>query len=93
MELPGVEEANIDITVNSGVVSVKGEKSATREEAGETWFFSERQYGAFSRSFRLPEDADGDGIEAELKDGVLQIIVPKRAPDAPEETRITIKRG
>ena len=93
MELPGVAEADIDITVNSGVVSVKGEKTAQREEKGETWFFSERQYGAFSRSFRLPEDADGEKIEAHLKDGVLLITVPKRAPVEPESTRVKIKRG
>ncbi|MCF3592995.1 Hsp20/alpha crystallin family protein [Rhodobacteraceae bacterium LMO-12] len=93
MELPGVEEKDIDITVNSGVISVKGEKTDSREEKGESWFFSERQYGAFSRSFRLPEDADGAKIEADLKDGVLQITVPKRAPEASEAKRVTIKRG
>lgn len=93
MELPGVEEQDIDISVNSGVVSVKGEKTAEREEKGDTWFFSERQYGAFSRSFRLPEDGDGDRIEAHLKDGVLSISVPKRAPETTETRKITIKRG
>jgi len=93
MELPGVEEKDIDITVNSGVVSVKGEKSSQTEEKGETWYFSERQYGSFSRSFRLPEDADGDKIEAHLKDGVLSIAVPKRAPEEPAATKVKIKRG
>ena len=93
MELPGVEEKDIDITVNSGVVSVKGEKTVEREETGETWFFSERQYGAFSRSFRLPEDADGGRVEAHLKDGVLRITVPKKAPEEPEATKVQIRRG
>ena len=50
MELPGVEEKDIELSVHEGVVTVTGEKSATREEKGETWFFSERQYGQFSRS-------------------------------------------
>ncbi|KPP86241.1 MAG: HSP20 family protein [Rhodobacteraceae bacterium HLUCCO07] len=93
MELPGVEDKDIDISVNSGVVSVKGEKSATKEEKGDTWFFSERQYGAFSRSFRLPEDADGDRIEANLKDGVLSISVPRKSPQATEAKKVSIKRG
>lgn len=93
MELPGVEEKDIDITVNSGAVTVKGEKSASREEKGETWFFSERQYGSFSRSFRLPDDADGEKVEAHLKDGVLSITLPKRTPEAPEATKVKIKRG
>ncbi|WP_137701434.1 Hsp20/alpha crystallin family protein [Marimonas lutisalis] len=93
MELPGVEEKDIDISVNSGVVSVKGEKTAEREEKGETWFFSERQYGAFSRSFRLPEDADDGKVEAHLKDGVLTITVPKRAAESPEAKKVQIRRG
>ncbi|MDQ2090779.1 Hsp20/alpha crystallin family protein [Marimonas arenosa] len=93
MELPGVEEKDIDVTVNSGVVSVKGEKSSEKEEKGETWYFSERQYGSFSRSFRLPEDAVGEKVEAHLKDGVLTITVPKKAPEEPPSTKVKIKRG
>lgn len=93
MELPGVEEKDIDVAINAGVVSVKGQKSSEREEKGDTWFFSERQYGAFSRSFRMPEDAEGDKVEAHLKDGVLTITVPKRTKVAPEETKVKIKRG
>jgi HSP20 family protein len=77
VELPGVEETEIDITVDKGVVTVKGEKKTCREESGETWYFSERQFGAFSRSFRLPADADETGVDAKLKDGVLTVVVPK----------------
>lgn len=77
VELPGVEEKEIDVTVDKGVVTVKGEKKTSREETGETWYFSERQFGAFSRSFRLPADADETGVDAKLKDGVLTIVVPK----------------
>jgi len=77
VELPGVSENEIDVTVDKGVVTVKGEKKTSREEKGETWYFSERQFGAFSRSFRLPADADEGGVDANLKDGVLTIKVPK----------------
>lgn len=93
MELPGVEEKDIDVSVHEGVVTVKGEKTAEREEKGDTWFFSERQYGAFSRTFRLPADADGDKVEAHLKDGVLNISVPKAVAKAPEARRVSIKTG
>lgn len=93
MELPGVEEKDIDVSVHDGVVTVKGEKSAEREEKGETWFFSERQYGVFSRSFRLPGDADGDKVEGHLKDGVLTVTVPKRAQAEPAGRKVEIKRG
>ncbi len=93
MELPGVEEKDIDVSVQDGVVTVKGEKSAEREEKGDTWFFTERQYGSFSRSFRLPADADGDKIAASLKDGVLSLSVPKSTPQVPEAKRIKIAKS
>ena len=67
LELPGVAEKDIELTVDDGVVTVKGEKKTSREEKGETWYFSERQYGSFSRSFRLPPDADDAGVSADLK--------------------------
>jgi HSP20 family protein len=93
MELPGVEEKDIDLSVHDGVVSIKGEKTATREEKGETWFFTERQYGSFSRSFRLPPDADGEKVEAHLKDGVLSVTIPRREKAVPEGRKVAIKRG
>ncbi|MDH5530907.1 MAG: Hsp20/alpha crystallin family protein [Paracoccaceae bacterium] len=87
VELPGVKEKDIDITVNDGLVTIKGEKKESREEKGDTWYFSERQYGAFSRSFRLPAEADPDKIEADLKDGVLTLSVAKVAPEALAKSR------
>mgnify|MGYP005848602357 CR=1 FL=1 len=93
MELPGVAEKDIDISIHDGVVTVKGEKSAEREEKDDTWFFSERQYGAFSRTFRLPNDADADNIQAEMKDGVLTLGVPRMAPTAPEARKIPISKS
>jgi HSP20 family protein len=87
LELPGVSETDIDVTLHSGVLTVSGEKASTREEEGETWYFSERTYGSFSRSFRLPPDADDAGVEASLKDGVLTIRVPKRHETPPEGAR------
>ncbi|MGB8623447.1 MAG: Hsp20/alpha crystallin family protein [Paracoccaceae bacterium] len=94
MELPGVAEDDIHLTADEGVVTVKGEKKTSREESGDTWYFSEREYGAFSRSFRLPPDADAAKVGAALKDGILTITVPKKAPSKPEgEKRIPISRG
>lgn len=93
MELPGVAEGDLELTVHDGVVTVQGEKKTEREEKGETWYFSERQYGAFSRSFRLPPDADEAGVDASLKDGVLTIRVPKSAPKAKGAKQVKIKKG
>lgn len=93
IELPGVEEKDIDITVDEGMVTVKGEKRESREEKGETWYFSERQYGSFSRTFRLPADADGSKVSAELKDGVLVLNVARTAPEAARSRKVAIGRG
>ena len=92
LELPGVTEDDIDVSVHEGVLTVKGEKTQEREEKGDTWFFSERQYGSFSRTFRLPADADGDRVEAHLKDGVLSLSVPKRKDTGGEAKKVAINR-
>ncbi len=93
MELPGVSEDDLELTVEGGVVAVKGEKKTEREEKGDTWFFSERQYGAFSRSFRLPADADEGSVRADLKDGVLTIKVAKLKPQETTAKTVKISRG
>ncbi|MBD3765009.1 MAG: Hsp20/alpha crystallin family protein [Rhodobacterales bacterium] len=92
MELPGVAEEDIHLSIDEGLLTLKGEKKVAREEKGETWYFSERQFGAFARSFRLPTDADAAGIRAVLRDGVLTVTVPKK-PAAPATTRVPIARG
>lgn len=93
MELPGVAEDDIELSVQGGVVTVKGEKKTEREEKGDTWYFSERQYGAFSRSFRLPEDADPEGVKAALREGVLTVTLPRKAPKGAEAKRVPISSG
>ena len=93
VELPGVSEKDIELTVDNGAVTICGEKKTQVEKQGDTWFFSERQYGAFRRSFRLPEDADGAQASASMKDGVLHVTVPKKTPEeAQAATRIMISR-
>lgn len=94
MELPGVPEDDIELTVEEGVVTIRGEKKTETEKKGDTWYFSERQYGAFRRSFRLPADADGSKARAEMKDGVLHVKVPKLpAPEAAKPNRIAIRKA
>lgn len=82
MELPGVEEKDIELTVENGLVTVSGEKRQSREEKDDTWYFSERSYGSFRRSFRVPQDADEDAVKAELKDGILTVTVPRKTGTA-----------
>lgn len=87
MELPGVAQEDVELTVDADVLTVRGEKRTQSEKKGDTWYFSERQYGTFRRSFRLPENADGQSASARMVEGVLHISVPKKAPDTPESAR------
>ncbi|ALG89601.1 MULTISPECIES: Hsp20/alpha crystallin family protein [Actibacterium] len=80
LELPGVAEKDISVTVEDGVLTVKGEKRSESEQSGDSWYFSERQYGSFSRSFRLPPEADPGLVSAALKDGVLTLSVGRKDP-------------
>lgn len=89
MELPGVSADNVDVSLDENMLMIKGEKHLTREMAGRSYFFSEREYGTFQRSFRLPTDTQADKITADFKDGVLTVKVPKAGP--PPETSRKIK--
>ena len=93
IELPGVSEDDIHLTVDGGMVNVRGEKRSYREDSDDTWYFSERQFGAFLRSFRLPADVDETNVEASLKDGVLTIRVARRAATAQGGKRVKINAG
>ncbi|MEO1459890.1 MAG: Hsp20/alpha crystallin family protein [Pseudomonadota bacterium] len=90
LELPGVPQEAIDIQLHDGVMTVRGEKSRQRSEERDGYFFSERQYGRFQRTFRLPADASEEGVSAEFKDGVLKIRVPKAQETAPKAKKIAI---
>ncbi len=90
LELPGVSKDDIDIELHDGVLTVKGEKKSEHTEEKAGYFFTERQYGRFQRSFRLPADAATDGIAARFEDGVLRVTVPKHAPAAPKAQKIEI---
>ena len=93
VELPGVDEKDIDVTVDEGMVTVRGEKKESREEKGETWYFSERQYGSFTRSFRLPADADQGKVNADLKDGVLTLTIARAAPEMAKTRKVPIGKS
>ena len=90
VELPGVKTDDIDITVDEGMLTVRGEKRFEREEKGKTYFFSERAWGAFERSFRLPPDAEAESISADFKDGVLAIRIPKSGPAKESARKVPI---
>lgn len=93
IELPGVTKENIDVSVHENVLTIKGEKRSERTEKGKTYFFSEREYGSFQRSFRLPADAHADKITADFKDGVLDVKIAKQGEMPPEARKISVRQA
>lgn len=92
VELPGVTAENVDVTVHDNSLTIRGEKQSEREETDRNFFFSEREYGAFQRTFRLPPDAASDKIDAEFKDGVLSLKVAKQNSATSTARKIDIRQ-
>lgn len=89
-ELPGVDEKDVQVTYKDGVLTIKGEKKAEKEETKGGYHLSERSYGSFFRSLTI-DDIDADKIEANFAKGVLKVTLPK-APAAESKTKtIAIK--
>jgi HSP20 family protein len=91
LELPGVAAGDIEVSVQDGSLTIQGEKRSDHEETGRTYFFSEREYGAFQRSFRLPPDAAADRIDAAFKNGVLNIKIPKLQPAVADSRKVLVR--
>jgi HSP20 family protein len=87
-DLPGVAEADLDIAVHQSVLTVAGHRQAEERKEGEAFSLYERQYGAFSRSFSLPELADGEKIAAKLESGVLTLTIAKKAAAKPRKIAV-----
>jgi HSP20 family protein len=86
VELPGMDEKDVDITLANGVLTIRGEKKRDEEEKGKDWYRSERSFGVFRRSLPIPVDVDEGKIEAKFRKGILYIELPKT-----EEARSKIK--
>jgi HSP20 family protein len=89
LDVPGMEPKDIRIIVQDNVLTVRGEKKVEKVERDETYHRSERQYGAFARTMRIPAPVDGSKISATFRNGVLTIVMPK-APEA-KGTEVPIK--
>ena len=91
-ELPGMEEKDVELTLKDGVLTIKGEKKSEKTDTKENFQITERRYGSFQRSFRLPSEIDEGKIQATFDKGVLKIQAPKRPEAAPKAKRISIGR-
>ncbi|AJY48012.1 Hsp20/alpha crystallin family protein [Martelella endophytica] len=90
-ELPGMDADDIDIKLSNGSIIIRGEKEDKSETRDENFFFSERQYGSFRRTFSLPEGIDRDKIEAKFAKGVLTVTLPKLPEAIKADKNITVK--
>jgi len=85
-EIPGVEPKDIDVGIEDGVLTIKGEKKYEREEKEKGQYRMERSYGSFERAIELPAEVDESKAKAEFKKGVLRLTLPKR-PGAPSRRK------
>ena len=89
-DIPGVAEADLDIAVHNNILTVSGTRQSEERKEGESFALYERQYGSFSRSFSLPDTADGERVEAKLDSGVLTLTIWKKAEAKPR--KIAVKK-
>ena len=90
-ELPGMDPKDIDISMNNGFLTIKGEKKHEREEKDENYHLVERSYGSFTRSVRLPKEVQSDKITASFKNGVLRVTLPKSEEAKKKEIKIKVE--
>jgi HSP20 family protein len=84
-DLPGIAEKDIEITRTGTRLTVSGRREAEKQEENETWYAYERSYGSFTRAFTLPDGADVEHVRADLRDGVLTVVVPKLPEAQPQK--------
>ena len=87
-DLPGVAMKDVEVSLEKGVLTLKGERSAETKEEKDDYVRVERSRGSFYRRFSLPESADAERVQAKGKDGVLEIVIPKREKEQPRKIAI-----
>jgi HSP20 family protein len=87
LEVPGIPKDNIDITVKQNGIEIKAECNETKEEKGKNWLRHECSGTSFYRTIELPEDLKTDDVDAELKDGVLRVSLPKLEPKPVQKSK------
>ena len=91
VELPGMDEKDVALSVADGLLTIRGEKKADEEHKGKDFYRSEHSYGAFRRVLPIPAEVDESKIEARFAKGVLKVTLPKRAEAQAKVRHIDIK--
>src|SRR5262245_46427350 len=92
-DLPGIDEKNVSLALQDGVLTIRGERKHEHDEEKENYRVSERRYGSFQRSVRLPDTVDEDKVEATFNNGVLKVSLPKRPEAIGKQRTIPITKG
>ena len=93
IEVPGIDEKDIDVRIENNTLTVHGERKFEKEEKEENYRRVERQYGSFTRTFNLPSTVDHDNVQADYDKGVLKIKLEKKAEAKPKQIKINIGAG
>jgi HSP20 family protein len=90
IEVPGIDEKDIDVRIENNTLTVHGERKIEKEEKEENYRRVERQYGSFTRTFNLPPTVDPEKVQADYDKGVLQITLPKKAEAKPKQVKVNV---
>jgi len=91
-DLPGVAEKDIDLRIENSMLTLRGERRFLKETKEEDYHRIERSYGSFSRSFQLPGTIEQEGIQATHREGVLEVVLPKREETRPKHIKVDVKK-
>ncbi len=89
-DLPDVNEKDIDVRVENNLLTIRGERKFEKSVSEENYLRVERTYGAFSRSFSLPNTVNAEAIAAQYKNGVLTVTLPKREESKPRQVKVNV---
>jgi HSP20 family protein len=92
-ELPGIQQDDVEVTINDNYLTIKGEKKASKEDKEDNYVRRERYYGSYQRTIALPETADADKAKATFKKGVLWIEIPKKKEAIKPSRKVEIKEA
>jgi len=90
IEVPGIDEKDIDVRVENNVLTVSGERKIEKDEKEENYRRVERQHGSFTRTFTLPQTVDTENVSADYDKGVLKISLPKKAEAKPKQIKVNV---
>lgn len=91
VELPGVAKGDVKISVESNILTIKGEKKQEKEEKNKNFHRVERSYGSFQRSFTLPSTVKNDKIDAVFNSGILTVTMPKSEEAKPKQIEVKVR--